>query len=299
MMSDSPRICGVVVTYNPPPDLADNLLAISRQVDAVIVIDNNSSSPDPGPMLSAAPIRNVYHIRNAENLGLATALNQGVRHAIEHQYHWVILFDQDSTPPAGFVDSLLSAYEACPYRSQVGLLGPVYFDRESGAFLFGKRSPGYAPVTTTWTSGSLIPIEVFRRCGLFEDGYFIDSVDHEFCLRLRTHGYVILQVPEAQLSHSLGQLRPHRLFGRETFISAHSALRWYYMGRNRVLTMRRYGLHEPRWAVFELRNFFREWGMMTLFDENRLAKQRSLLRGLIDGIRGRLGPHRESNRGAP
>src|SRR5258708_4061614 len=74
-------LCAVVVTYFPDEKLLDRLQKIQQQVDRVVVVDNGSSGESAESLRTAEQKLHLEVIRNAENLGIATALNQGVRQA--------------------------------------------------------------------------------------------------------------------------------------------------------------------------------------------------------------------------
>ena len=70
-------VCAVVVTYHPDPGFPDRLDRVRPQVGRVVVVDNGSSPP-AREMLRNAAGPDVELILNDANLGVATALNQGV-----------------------------------------------------------------------------------------------------------------------------------------------------------------------------------------------------------------------------
>src|SRR5207247_5575398 len=114
-----PIVCALVITYRPPSSLLANLEKLRRQVKEVVLIDNGSG-PESAPLLvTAERSAGIRVIRNQTNLGIAAALNQGIRHAIEAGYPWVATFDQDSTVTAGFFTAMFSALEAGPDKERV------------------------------------------------------------------------------------------------------------------------------------------------------------------------------------
>ena len=79
-------------------------------------------------------------IRNHQNLGIAAALNLGVKHAIGVGFDWVCTFDQDSRVSEGFIFKMLETYQQAPHPEKVALLAPSYRDRGSGVDLRLERS---------------------------------------------------------------------------------------------------------------------------------------------------------------
>src|ERR1700761_1113736 len=77
------RTSAVVVTYEPGPELVDNLTMLWPQVDTLIVVDNGSSPPRREVLGAAVSTLGLELIENGSNLGIATALNYGVQRAME------------------------------------------------------------------------------------------------------------------------------------------------------------------------------------------------------------------------
>lgn len=281
----------MVVTYNPSCQLMDNLAALVQQVSEVVIIDNGSMAEGQKVLAEALKLGQVSLFDNRENLGIAAALNRGVAFARDRGYPWVATFDQDSTVTDGFIETMLSVWKSCPSYRNVPLVAPRYRDRHTGRISsYGKGGADpYAEVITTMTSGNLVRTDVFNKVGFFAEDFFMDCVDHEFCLRLRSNGYRIIEVRDAVLVHSLGCMTLHKAFGRTFKVFNHSKLRRYYNARNRIIVYRRYGFEFPRWVVKDVTNFFREVAGILLFETESRTKMAAVIRGALDGFTGKTG----------
>lgn len=208
MPIDRKDICGIVVTYNPDSSVVDNVRALLGQVDQVVVVDNGSAEMSQPYLTSLRQMQSVKMQCNRVNLGIAAALNIGVKIAIQDGYPWIATFDQDSTITAGMFAAMSEAYDECPSHDEVAIICPRYRDRSSGYEMTvpHKRmiSERGAKVFSTMTSGSLVQRAIFEGLGLFVEELFIDHVDFEFCLRCNRHGYFILEAQQAVLDHSVG-----------------------------------------------------------------------------------------------
>lgn len=281
-------VCAIVVTYHPTAAMIENLSAISLQVDGMVVVDN-SSNPDALDKLSIAS-RNLGFtlIENGKNLGVAEALNQGVRWAISNTFPWVILFDQDSTITNGFVEEMFLTWESHPQCNRLGSLHPRYLDHETGLEAHVWRAPDNGPVKSM-TSGSLIPTWLFAKIGPFASEYFIDDVDTEYSFRIRRAGYLVADSRHAILRHNSGSPRSVTLLGLTFSPSFHSAWRRYYMSRNRIALCRRYFFSFPAWISHYAYECFRETVKCFLGENDRGRKFRNVLLGIWDGLTGRMG----------
>jgi len=288
-------ICAIVVTYNPDIELPERLARTAAQVDQVIIIDNSSSRESLPYIRQAALISNVVVKYNRKNMGIAAAMNIGVKYAEAAGYEWVMTFDQDSSVTPGMVVSMLRAYEAFPEKKKLALISPRFRARTTGlltTFATGAEravSGLYSSVLRTMTSGNLIRCEIFSSVGYFNEEMFIDYVDNEFCLRCVEKGLVIIEAQEAILIHSLGSITQHRLLWHSCEVTNHDHVRRYYITRNRMYIYRKYLTIFPLWILMDLRAFLLETIKLALFEQDRRRKIVSILRGICHGMAGKMG----------
>ena len=282
-------VCAVIVTYHPTPEHVANTIQVRPQVRELVVVDNGSSEQTVAVLREAARSSGFQLIANGTNLGIASALNIGVRWAKARGCDWVIFFDQDSMASDGMVAAMLAAYDSDSDREQIGTLAPVYVDKASAREMPVERSKT-GQILTVSTSGSLIPISVFERCGYFREDFFIDQVDYEFCLRIISAGYRIVQCADAKLRHSLGMRREYEVGDRYLLTSTHhSAGRRYYIIRNRVTLFRLYWKSFPGYCLGLVELTLKDTGKILLVEGDKIEKLRSTARGLFDGALGHMG----------
>lgn len=140
------------------------------------------------------------------------------------------------------------------------------------------------------TSGTLTSISDWKALGGFDEGLFVDYVDFDFALRVRSAGLEIVVSEKAVLHHSLGSKREVSCFGYRFHPTFHSPVRHYYMARNRLLLWRRYGFRQPHWWIFDAYSAVRNLVRVLLVEDRRKEKLLAFIRGVGDGLRGRTGP---------
>ncbi len=282
-------VCAVVVTYHPSTRMLENIPNVLAQVQGLVVVDNGSNDESLTPIRVKAQSDGFQLIENGENLGIAAALNQGVSWAKAEGYQWVVLFDQDSGITEHFVDSMLNSWREHPQRERVVTMLPRYIDASNGTEIFCHRAKDGGPMVSM-TSGSLFPTWIFDRIGWFPSEYFIDCVDFEYSLRARAAGYLIASSKDAILFHSPGKPTTLQLFGIILLrTSNHSAVRRYYMIRNRIAMARRHFRTFPVWTIRDLMQTGMGVVKVLIGERCRRAKTAAMFRGLIDGIAGRMG----------
>lgn len=286
MHSDS--VCAIIVTYNPTAMLLENIAALRSQVSRLVIVDNGSDSASTTYIDDARRTYGCNVIANGHNLGIAAALNLGVRYAQSWNCEWVLLFDQDSTVIGTFVECMLRAYRRYEGPKPIAIITPRYIDRVSSTPMQAITDRA-GNILASMTSGSLIPTRVFRQCGVFDESFFIDYVDHEFCLRVRSMGFVIVQSEGAVLLHSLGNMTFYTFLGKQYITTNHRPERRYYITRNRVWLYRKYLRKDFTWTVKNACGMTKEIGKILLWEHNRVLKLHNVLLGIRDGFTGAMG----------
>jgi rhamnosyltransferase len=281
-------VCAVIVTYHPSTEMLENIAEVLAQVQGLVVVDNGSDANELALLRGSSQTLGFQLIENEKNLGLAEALNQGVRWAESQGYLWVMLLDQDSKITEGFVRQMLAAWESHPDRQRLASIHPKYVDPETGVEPMVWRARDGGPVVST-TSGALMPTWIFDRIGWFASEYFIDCVDIEYSLRARTEGYLIADATQAVLLHHAGHPRRLSFLGFSFGPTHHSAMRRYYISRNRIAVYRKYFRAFPRWALQSMNEFLRDTIKCFVCEQNRARKCRNFLLGTWDGLTGRMG----------
>ena len=293
------EICAVVVTYFPKPSCVDNLAAILSQVGKLLVVDKGSSAEAFAPVEEAGRRLGVTIVRLGANLGIATALNTGLKFARDHGFRWLATFDQDSQPTPGMIEAMAAAFAAFPRPETIAIITPCHVDRRLGVRVRERGSEdsgeGWRIIPSTMTSGNLVAVEIALGVGGFDDSLFIDYVDHEFCLRLRRHGYRVLEALRARLLHQLGAMERRWFIFKHVTITNHPVLRRYYSSRNRLIVWRGYWRYAPVWVIRDMRRFAFETLYIVLYEQQSQAKFAAIVRGLRDGIRNVRGEFRPAS----
>jgi len=288
-------ICAVIVSFYPTEEIIENVNKLVDQVDKVVIIDNGSDLATKelfGKFECHSKISVVYI---QENLGIAAALNIGVKKAQAEGHQWVATFDQDSQATVGMIETMLEAYEIYPQKEKIISLSPRYKDKNNGLIRSSQLitshtdAAPYAEAQEVITSGNLLKLSVFDSIGYFNEALFIDYVDIEYCLRCITQGYKILEVKDAVLVHSIGFPTYHKVLWKTPTVSHHSALRRYYFARNAIYTYKKFAFKQPIWVIKNAYILVKMMALIVLFEADRKKKMAAVFRGLVDGLFGRMG----------
>ncbi|MCD4533148.1 glycosyltransferase [Nocardioides sp. cx-169] len=273
----------IIPAYNPDERLVASVTHLGSQF-RVVVVDDGSGAAFAWSALEAAIV-----LRSATNLGVASALNIGLSYALAHGAQYLVMLDQDSQMTTENVRNLVDVIQGDD-QGEIGAVGPGSVAHLSYGGVSGEA--GLIEVPEVLQSGMTVRREVLEACGLMDESLVIDGVDTDFCLRLRRQGYRVLADPRVRLEHQLGDSaeQPARRIGPfRPLVTHHNPTRRYYMNRNRVRLLRRYGRVEPRWAALTIRRTVVGDVMAAAVESNRREKVRAILTGLRDGMLGRSG----------
>ncbi|MCS7049130.1 MAG: glycosyltransferase family 2 protein [Verrucomicrobiae bacterium] len=278
-------VCAVVITYNPDGGFLARARAIAQQVDDLVVVDNYSySQPE---LRRECEVAGFGFIANPQNLGVGVALNQAVQWAQRRGFPWALFFDQDSLPKPDCAAELLAIAHAAGHVRPVGLVGANYWDGSRGQYLVEPSSAQrWIETASVITSGSLLSIAAYKVAGPFREDFFIDSIDIEYALRLRAHGFAVLLSSKPLMNHAIGAPSRHRFLWKYVVCSNHSPMRRYYITRNRLIVVRSYFRREPLWALKHLRGLVNHCVLTVLYEKERARKFRAIALGLCHGLRG-------------
>ncbi|HSV35766.1 MAG TPA: glycosyltransferase family 2 protein [Ramlibacter sp.] len=279
---DAGRVLAVVVTYHPDASLQRNLAALRAQVAEVVVVDN--ASANIADVAAAAAAVGCRLVCNEVNVGIARGFNQGIAIAMAEGYDWVATFDQDSLLPAGAIQGLLDMYYSHPKSLDIGAIVPAHRDRNTGRDYYMPKdilqdAGDWRLLRTTISSGALVPASIYRRVGVMDESLFIDFVDHDFFLRCRMQGLLVVEASRQVMEHSLGNAVEKKLSRVRLTLSNHSAMRRYYMTRNQLEVYVRYLRADPFWAVRGLFFLGVSSALVLVFEANRIANFRAMLKG--------------------
>lgn len=281
--------CAIIVTYNADSQFFERLKLICEQFNFVVIIDNGSE-PDFQTQLQhycQKTATTLKLIQNPRNRGIAKALNQGLEYASAQQFSWVITFDQDTLIYPTLFSELIAIYNQAPIKPV--LLGSNYFHEAiNKSIIIPHDRQKYVERKTLITSGTLMWLKLPEMIGKFREDYFIDSVDHEFSVRARRHGYRLWMSSRVLMRHTIGgstTFHRHALFK----IPEHNALRKYYITRNCLVTVFNYYRHEPLWCIKQLVRLAVEFLTVILYEQSKTQKIFAMGLGIFHALTGKMG----------
>jgi rhamnosyltransferase len=280
-----PPIAAIATAFHPDERLAAVVEAALKSCAEVVVVDNTPAG-QPSAAEPLADLAGVRVLRSGRNVGLAAALNAGVR-VLGADAEAVLFLDQDSVLAPDLVEGIAEHLAADP---AVAVAAPAPWDAEDGRYYDPGTDarPDVADRDTVITSGMLVRRSVLDQMGGFREEFFVDHVDNDFCLRVRAAGGRIVEDKRWKLAHSLGARETHRIFGATFSSSRHPVWRNYWIARNATILIREHRRTAPAWTRGTRRYLERWFLFRVLFEAPRSKRAAAILQGFADGLRGRV-----------
>ena len=283
------NVCAVVISFNNNGCISNSVNALIGQVGKIIIVDNGSDLATVSA-LRKLESKLICVIYNELNKGIAAALNQGVRSAVNDNFNWILTMDQDSIADVAMVNNLLvCAHKFKECVNVVSFSPNIILDNN-----VKTADDTCEERCTVITSGNLIRSDIFSKIGYYEEKLFIDSVDFDFCLRLLVNNYRIIRCHNSKLYHTIGDPLKSNVMGLEFVSYNHSPIRKYYIMRNNYYILQKYIFKFP---MFCLR---KQFGMLAIvlhvifFENDKYAKLTYMFSGLLDGFYGNYGKKKEN-----
>ena len=272
-------ILALIITYNPDLSLLrKNILALQKQVQRILIMDNASENIAEIREEIAAE-SDIQLIANQENLGLPANYNRAAALAEREGYQWLLIMDQDTIVPK----DLISSYLQCVRDMNPAIVTPVFWDDNQKTYQEPlKRIPDepYTPVERCMGSASMNRVDVIRSTGGFDEKLFIDYADYEFCRGVISRGYSIIRVNRCTVNHRLGQAREVRFLWIPLTLRNYPPIRYYYIIRNLVYLARKHAsFREYLYAISILLKAM----IKVSYEEKTKEKRKMLLQGFRDG----------------
>ena len=275
----------IVTAYKPDAGFVGRFQHLLGICGAIIVSDNT-----PGGHREFDLPAGFHVLRHMCNLGLAPALNLGIQAARSMGADTVVLFDQDSTPDADFITSMIEQLAlAQDSAGSLCCVGPTHLDDGAGsggadeAAAHGANTIGaLQEVTCLPTSGMAFHIDKLSDDDLFSPTFFLDLVDFEWCWRLRAQGWRFFRSTQVVMLHRLGEAE-RRMLGFTFHIPA--PYRHYYQVRD---SLRLAGLsYVPLYSKLRLIGILPlKAALYPLLLDRGAERLRWMWLGLRDGARG-------------
>lgn len=275
---ENKSIIAVIVAYNPDMKLLQSNLDVLRpQVNKIVVVNNSTSN------LSIDETEDFAVIENGKNLGIAKALNLGVEYGLNNNFRYALLLDQDSTPEKDMVENLVKGF----IKEDVAMTVP--YIKYLNGFKQVRLESEFEAIKFAITSGSLLDLQKVHEIGFFDEEFFIDSVDFDYCFKIALKNYTIVRANKALLYQRLGEVEEHKFLFLKFYPTNHSYIRRYYITRNRMYMWKRYHKVDKVFVTKDILRSIYETFLIMAYEKDKARKLKSIIKGINDFRKGKVG----------
>lgn len=212
---EMPRVLVLIVTYNGTQWIERCLESVSSSAlrPDVLVVDN-CSTDGTAALVGSLGCPGLSLIEAEKNLGFGQGNNIGLKKALEEEYDYVYLLNQDAYLLPDTLGTLVSAFEeSAAAGKKYGVLSPLqysaglkdydlYFKKHCGTQLSGAPA-GCAVVDVPFVMAAhwMISTDCLREVGMFSPAFLHYGEDENFLDRARYHGWSCGVVPAAKAIH--------------------------------------------------------------------------------------------------
>jgi GT2 family glycosyltransferase len=226
-------------------------LTAAKEVEFdIILIDNASYDGSARKLQEEFP--QIKFIQSPKNLGFTGGNNIGLRQALEMNYEYVMLLNNDVFVYDNF---LFHLYNFLDFHKDVGAVQPLIYNHPDrfkiwnggGSFnkLTGNTNSGNyithhsSPKEVCWISGCafMIRTSVLKAVGLLNEKYFAYYEDVDLSFRISEAGYKLMLIPSSQIYHIGGGSSNTPEKRKEGYLSPDVH---YYNIRNHIWIIRRW-----------------------------------------------------------
>lgn len=273
------KIVSVVVTYNRKNWLLKNieaLLAQSRKLDEIIIVDNASTDGTYEFVKGLVDSNKcIKYYTLPENTGGSGGFSWGVEKAYEHGADYIWGMDDDAIPMPDALERLIEV------SSKMDKPTALWSNCDKSIF-----EDDVLEVETWMFVGFYLPREIISDVGFPRADFFIYWDDHEYALRIRKAGYRIFKVRDSVIEHqdAVKNYYPEIRFG-PIHMNMFKMADWrvYYYVRNQILTYKWNDKKKYEIIFLETLKMFIKIGVF------KTGQGRIALKGLKDGLMNKTG----------
>lgn len=273
------KVYGIVILFTPDISVIDNIKSYLQYLDKLFIYDNSPIS-NLDLFQSLYPEFEIEYIHNGNNDGISKSINIVAKKLYNTRNSWLLTMDQDSSFPAYSFPKMIDIAKSADQN--VGILSPFHMT----ALNNNKSKVAIEKKMTVMTSGNLLNIAAHKKIGGFDEKYFIDCVDWEYCLNLNTKGYQVLTLNDIELNHGLGMpFKTTSLLRRKNMVILnHNHIRRYYITRNKLLISSQYKKEYPKRCRRYLYSLIKDLKKIVLYEDKKALKIIFFIKGIKDFV---------------
>lgn len=218
------KVAIIILNWNGIADTLDCLNSLQKQSfkDFTAVVIDNGSTDDSRTKLAeyqSKYSKNVEVIYNPKNFGFAGGVNTGIEWALNEDYEYVALFNNDATADKDWLKYLVDNIQSDEIGISTGLLlhgdGKTIDSTGDWYTTWGlpfprnrndktNKAPNSGLVFSASGGASLYKTAMLREIGLFDENFFAYYEDTDISFRAQLAGWKVAYTNKAIAYHKQG-----------------------------------------------------------------------------------------------
>ncbi len=248
---NSPKVAIILVNWNTfsySASCIKQLQGLSYPNYEVILVENGSQDGSGEKLKILFP--ELTFIHNQQNLGFTGGNNSGILEALDKDFDYILLLNNDTYFDANFLNPLVQFLELNPNS---GAVQPLIYEKENpekvwhagGVFHPLKGSTKSIkqevdrinPYTSEWLTGCafMIRTSVVKKIGLLNPTFFAYFEDVDWSFKVKSLGLDLHIIPESVVYHEISGSTKAKKKGKEGVLSP---LAHYLNIRNQLLLLK-------------------------------------------------------------
>ena len=213
-MSPNKKLAIIIINWKQYDLTKKCILSVSKvkfENYKIILVDNESNETNLNLLLN--DFDDLKVIKNKSNLGFGVANNQAINYALNENYDYVMLLNNDTEVDHNFISPLINSIEK---NSSIGGVQPLimnYNNRDliwsAGGYInkfFGNTTTNKSlgkKLNLDWITGCcmLLKTEVIKKTKLLDENFFAYYEDVDWSLRIKDLGYSLQLVDNSLVYH--------------------------------------------------------------------------------------------------
>lgn len=303
MQTKNPSVAIILINWNNETDTIDCLRSLEKIIylNYKIFLVDNGSKEESVSKLRPFNVGKIELMEIGQNLGFSGGNNIGIRKALEENFDYALLLNNDTTVEPNFLDELISVAES---DEKIGVVGPkIYYYNEPTRIWYGggdftwlgggkhlqyeeiDNNPNEAePKKTKYMTGCafLVKSEVLKKVGLMPEEFFLYYEDTDWSLSIKKAGYKVIYAPASKIYHKVS---------RTTSKLGNPKIHYYHI-RNALLLSKR---QAPKIIlvgiyVWSALHYFKQIIKLVILPSKR-ETSKMIMRGIEDFWKGRFGQY--------
>ena len=215
----------------------------------------------------------------ASNVGISAGYNIGLKKAVEEGFSYAFLLDQDSIASEELLTSMIPCIPAD--AASMSSFYKEYNDYSAIQFKKVSNKNIIQPVEFNIGSGSVISLDKLPNIGMFDETFFMEHYDIEWCFRARKNGFHIYKFHSQLFFHKIGTNRK-MLLGKS--VNIHEPIRYYYKSWGLIRLI--FNENMPlSWKFKELLKHMIKLIVYPALSNNFLKTFKYMILGTYDGVK--------------